>query len=385
MLKIRRNPMPPGGALLISNPRREKVTLPEGAIIRLNNPLAVRTNPLAVRTNPLAVRTNPLEIRSNPLAVRANPSSGGVAVIPGQVIEKGRSLMAKFYGWLGALPIVGKPLAMLSPAAYGALAVVPHRVVLSYAGRYIPSWLAPFAYSITGLVAAGLLEVLPAFTSKAKIQEMLVFAGGSVDGYRGMSGKSRDLGEGDLGEGNYSIVSYNDGDMGDGEMGADEMGALQEIEMGAHEISDAEIGNFADTCGLYDFSDAEILALGSAKSYHKMLKKKKKHHQSEGHRIQWLVKLIGHEQVKRLSRERPEVRQKVIAELKANANHIMHVHFQKGGGGGDDDRPRPQMTEMPGVSVERDTSGDDSFSGDEGGGFAGNDYGSTLHGGGAAF
>lgn len=288
----RRNP-------LLTNPRRSR----HG---KRHNPLL--TNPRrsrrAKRHNPLL--TNPIRIKR-----RRNPSH-----MLGKVQAGAQKLLRK-------IPLAGGILAgavgVLGSALGGALGVYPTAYAMPYVGKYLPSWLKPFGYTIAGAVLSALIEAVPyKHPMKSKLAIGVAAAGGAVDAYRYRHGKSQDLGD----EGMDSLLSGDD-ETGDSDEVGDDGSPLA-----ASEYADADLGD-CDYMG-DDLSDAEIAAaeLGR-RHYWKKFKKGKHsgkvadgvsdHAGKPGLRHACLIYWIGFDQFQKLAKMPESERKQAIQNLKREA------------------------------------------------------------------
>ena len=345
MAKVRRVRRNPTGTLLVNSASAKKtrrVHRNGHTISRLLARLTgrhKRRNPLSV--NPSHKRRNPLSVNPIRIRRRKNPNMG--------------SMVERMEYHVGRIPLIGGMLAgtvgVLGSVLGGAIGVLPTAYLLPMISKKVtlPNWFKPYAFSAGGAAISGLVSILPSFPYKQQVIVGIAAAGGAVDTYRKITGKSQDLGE-------YGSLLLGD-DMGDDDMGDDDMGddAFSEQEFGeemdamgiddigapgaACEWADADLGDM-DFCG-DDLSADEIdnASLGrrhyysaygdldgdldgeelGRKAVRGPYKRRSRHAGKPGQRWGWLIMWIGMDQFQELCKLPAPQRMNAINKLKAQA------------------------------------------------------------------
>lgn len=257
-------------------------------------------------------------------------------------------LIAPVEGLVAKFPILGSPIAKAMGAlAFGAAAAGTHVLAMRairYMNKGLPGpvrtvtkFVAPVAFSLTGVAANYAIQKLPVLSADVKKNLGLaaIIVGGALDMYRFLRGKNA----GFAGVEDYSGDEYGDGQaydvvgLGDADMGAIGMGA---IGMGAIGLGDADV-TYADA-ELADayFSGPDLdgvegeAALSGPAAYSATFGNTPKvtrraaalhsrHAGRPGHRWGWLIHLVGWERFQTIAAMEPNARCKLIEELRKQA------------------------------------------------------------------
>lgn len=297
-------------------------------------------NPLLV--NPLIV--NPKKHRSKARHSKGrkhNPSTSAARSRSSGSSNPIANILSKLQNMVRRLPLVGSLLGASVGAVGGtlggAVGVLPTSIALKYTGQYFPSWLKPYGYSLSGAVLSGLIRVLPfRFPYKDQLAIGVAAAGGAVDVYRKMHGKSQDL----SGYGSLLADVDETGDP-DETAGDDEFGDLGDSgdALAAVEFADASLADAA-LCG-DDFSGDELSALemGRVAFRRRFFRKNQEgaggqgqggqggqgdgdtseHAGLHGRRFGWLVYWIGFDNAKKVAAMPEAERQAFLKNAKSEA------------------------------------------------------------------
>lgn len=261
-------------------------------------------------------RRNPILV--NPILVNPMKGLGGILAVPANLVKR--------------FPIVGGALGTailsLGGALTGAVGSFGLVKAMGYLGGYFPSWLKPYGYTVAGAVAGGVLKAIPLqLPMKNELSASLAAAGGAVDAYRYLHGKSQDLGE---------MAYYGDTETGDAEMGdafgdADDGAPLASVEFADASLADAQYAGD-------DFSEEELAAieLGRRNFRRRFIPANRQpqppqdgsasdHAGKPGRRFGWLAYWIGHDNMQKLAALPPDQRREFIAKMK----HEAHLRARK--------------------------------------------------------
>lgn len=244
------------------------------------------------------------------------------------LVDKVQGLVAKF-------PVLGSPVAKaLGALAFGAAAAATHfyaikavragNAMLPAPVQKVTAYVAPFAFSLTGVAANYALRKLPVpFVSdsvKRNLGLAAIIVGGALDMYRFLRKDNAAFGDVDYGDGGaYDVVGL--GGIGMSGIG---MGAV--AEMG---YADAEMADAYYSGPDFDAVEGEAF-LSGIHAYHAAFGPPPKvtrrvqspfspHAGRPGHRWGWLVKLVGPENMAKIAAMEPNARCALIAELRNQA------------------------------------------------------------------
>lgn len=299
-------------------------------------------------------RKNPVMV--NPIRIRRRRRNPGML---GNVHKSAMSMMGK-------IPLVGGFLSAVvgvGGAVFGGAAgVLPTAYFLPWLSKKVdvPDMVKPFAFSLGGAAISGLVSLLPQFPYKQQAIVGIAAAGGAVDTYRKLTGKSQDLGEVGslLGDGN----DLGDENLGDEDLG-EELDALGVDDMGepgvASEWAECELGD-ADYCG-DDLSADEIEAAALGRRHYFSVygdmdgdlgrKAVRGPHRRSGYAGRrggqwgWLIYWIGMDNFQELSKLPPEQRRHHIARLRADARKIAAKLISSG------NEPTVEQAQMDGLLI----------------------------------
>jgi hypothetical protein len=255
-------------------------------------------------------RRNPILV--NPILVNPMKGLGGILAVPANLVKR--------------FPIVGGALGTailsLGGALTGAVGSFGLVKAMGHLGGYFPSWLKPYGYTVAGAVVGGVLKAIPLqLPMKNELSASLAAAGGAVDAYRYLHGKSQDLG---------TVAYYGDAETGDAEMGdafgdADDGAPLASVEFADASLADAQYAGD-------DFSEEELAAieLGRRNFRRRFMPQgyqsqapqdgsASDHAGKPGRRFGWLAYWIGHDNMQRLAALPPDQRRDFIAKMKHEA------------------------------------------------------------------
>jgi hypothetical protein len=300
------------------NPSKRKHTARRSSAKR-RNPVIInrkRGHKRHARRNPVTIG-NPRRRKHSVAKRRRNPSRSGGMV---------RGFIGKIQSFVKRLPLVGSVLSAtvggFGAALGGAVGVLPTDLALPYVSKYIPAWLAPYAYTVGGMAIGGAVKVLPlSFPMKNELAVSIAAAGGAVDMYRYRRGQSNNLGEvGDSEVGDTYALTYSGADGGADGLG-NEGTPLSAIEYAGCDMRDADYAGD-------DLSGDEIAAAELGReAYRRRFMHHRKHPGQvsdgepgqagmPGERWGWLIYWIGFDAFQRLSKMPEAQRKKIIRELK---------------------------------------------------------------------
>jgi hypothetical protein len=260
----------------------------------------------------------------------------GVAAFKFPFVDKVQGIVAKF-------PILGSPVAKaLGALAFGAAAAGAHyyaiklvrsgNAMLPAPAQKVTAFIAPFAFSATGIAANYVLRKLPIpFVSegvKRNLGLAAIIVGGALDMYRFLSGNNAMFGGDDYGDeygdgGAYDVVGLGGIGMS-GDMGAIGMGGVAEMA-----YSDAEMADAYYSGPDFDAVEGEALLSGPAafnrqfgpppKVTRREQSAMSRHAGRPGPRWGWLVKLVGFDGMRQIAEMDPEARCALLKELRTQA------------------------------------------------------------------
>jgi hypothetical protein len=217
---------------------------------------------------------------------------------------------------MSGVPVVGTAIAMIGPALFGAIGVEAigqsTKLLKSYVA--IPEMLAPYEYTVGGLILAGVVQLITPIPAPVRhsLGVGLASAGGAVDWYRFRSASG----------------SYGDGGSWSVEMGdAEAFGAL--------DMSGIDFSGDEDYCGP-DFSmDEGMAAADGYGAYQARFPIRRPRHpgvaahrahdpRREGDRWHWLARLVGPEDFRRIANMSPSDRLQMIQRCKDACKSALH-------------------------------------------------------------
>lgn len=219
---------------------------------------------------------------------------------------------------MSGIPILGTMVSMFGPALFGATGIeaIGQTLVLVRKVVEIPEVLAPYEFTLGGLVLAGVVQMLTFIPAPIRHQLGIgmASAGSAVDWFRYRSGS-----------GAYGALEMGDG----GEWRVQKMTdteAYGALEMGNHDFAGDE-----DYCG-DDFSVAEGTAAAEGYgAYHKKFPMRARNgRESAG--WHWLAHMVGPEDFKRVANMPPEDRLRQIAACKQACRNAIRGTRQIAGG-----------------------------------------------------
>lgn len=261
----------------------------------------------------VARRTKRNPILVNPILVNPMKGLGSVLSMPANLVKR--------------LPLVGGVLGAailsLGGAVTGGLGSFGLVKAMGYLGGYFPSWLKPYGYTAAGAVAGAVLKALPIkLPMQSELAASLAAAGGAVDAYRYLHGKSQDLGE----MAYYGATETGDAnETGDAFGDADDGAPLASVEFADASLADAEYAGD-------DLSEEELAAieLGRRNFRRRFVPagtqpnppqdgSASDHAGKPGRRFGWLAYWIGHDNMQKLAALPPDQRRDFIAKMKHEA------------------------------------------------------------------
>ena len=259
---------------------------------------------------------------------------------------------------LRQIPIVGPALGTavlsLAGAAAGAVAVYPTTYAMQHVGKYIPEQVQPFAYSIVGVLMAGLVQQFApsSLPYKGMLVGALASAGGAVDAYRRVTDNSElsgaDWGEdyGDWGDDDYGEDGDYAGDLGDDDWGDDEnvrpgewagCSGYDAVYSG-DDLSEEEIGyaGYGRRAYRRRFRKGGRRSQGQSQGQHGQGQRGSSQHAGKpGARFGWLIYMIGFQNFKQLAQMDRNRRKQIIAQLRNDVMQRVEAALQAGTTGGD--------------------------------------------------
>jgi hypothetical protein len=337
--RLRRNPMPRGAAIYLTNPRKrpaKKASKRRGRKGSAFSRIGFKRNGVAFRTNARKIRRgtgkgkrrvkgfrrNGVAFRSNGVAFRTNGRKGRHGT-PRRRNGKGKvglALFAPVTKLVRKIPFVGPMIApILVPAALGALGLVGVHFALRAAAQYVPpqvgAYVFPIGYTLGGALFGAALQFVPMLDAKTKreLAGAMIVGGAAVDAFRYFG--SADLpaiGDGGL----YAVGAI-------GAMGADGDShailsaysgvALQDAAYSGADLDSAE--------GEAAISGARTWAsrFPFAKRVNRVIGDRSGCAGQHGHRWGWLIKLIGWDNFRALASSPPATRTAYIQQLRQYA------------------------------------------------------------------
>ena len=230
-------------------------------------------------------------------------------------------------GAMSGIPIFGTAIGLVGPAIFGVISIetIGQTVkfvsnlefVQEYTPQIIKDWAPKFAYTLGGLLLAGLIQLLTFIPAnyRQSLGLAMASAGGGVDWYRhrSESGAYGDLSLGD--GGNWSVEDLGADDDDDDDLSGldDDLGAL---ELGALELGDYQ-GDEEEEFSGADFSVEEGQAFANARGMKRWpIKRGEKTRGVEGRRWRWLQQHIHPARMRELARMKPAQRQAAIAQFR---------------------------------------------------------------------
>ena len=228
---------------------------------------------------------------------------------------------------MSSIPIFGTAIGLIGPAIFGVISIetigqtvkfVSNLEMLQeYTPQVVKDWAPKFAYTLGGLLLAGLLQLMTFIPAsyRQSLGLAMASAGGGVDWYRHRSeaGAYGDLSLGDGGNWSVEELGADDDDDDDDLSGLDD-------DLGALELGARELGDYAgeeDYCG-DDFSPEEGQAFANARMFKRYPHARgQKTRAVEGHRWRWLAQHVHPSRMKELARMKPAERQAAIAQFRA--------------------------------------------------------------------